>query len=584
MNTAGKKWQLPAIPPEPGRPGRPADLPPGLAAALPARGIDCEEQLRFFLRPPHRLPYDPARLAGMEPALQRLHRAIVHPERREAETVGIVGDFDVDGVTGTAILMEGLTDFGLTAIPYLPHRVAEGHGLSFEAVNRLEEQGVSLLITVDCGISSIAETALAQERGIDVLITDHHTPAADWPGAAAIINPRMPGNEYPFPHLCGAGLAWKLMQGLYHRYGRAMPPALLELAALGTIADLVPLRDENRYLVQAGLRELNRTRRPGLRALYRQAGLRAGGITAGNAAFQIVPRLNSPGRMGHALDSLRLLTTSDAAAADSLAARLEGQNRERRDLTRRVCASAWESVACQPTSPPLILINEPETTPGIAGLVAARMVEAFHRPAVALAPLDNGNFIASGRSIPSFNLIQALNACGDLLLRHGGHSQAAGFTINPGQLPRLESRLTAIAGELLEADDWQPTLRIDAEIGLDELTPDFLRWLKNLEPFGPGNPLPIFLSRNLNVAEARRVGQDEQHLRLLLRQGRNRYTALAFNRASQWDDRQAAIDLVYSVNMEQWQGAARLTLLAQDFRPAGAAETPRPETAPCPTA
>ena len=246
----------------------PSDLPVPVAQILLRRGIDTAEKLRFFLEPPQRLPYDPLRLAGMDRALGRLHRAVNRKEK-----VGVFGDFDVDGITGTAILAEGLTSVGLEVVPYLPHRITEGHGLSTNAVEQLVDQGVSLIITVDCGVTSVAEVSRARQLGADVIITDHHVPHAGMPDAVAVLNPKLPGGSYPFLDLCGAGLAFKLVQGLYDFYGQPWQPSLLELAALGTIADLVPLVDENRFLVQEGLRALSRTSRPGLQALYRRAGI-----------------------------------------------------------------------------------------------------------------------------------------------------------------------------------------------------------------------------------------------------------------------------------------------------------------------
>ncbi len=254
-----QKWKLKEVAGAGGDLGLNACVPPPLVRVLAARGIETEQQLRLFLNPPHRLPYCPMRLSGMEDALCRL---------RQATRVGIVGDFDVDGITGTAILVEGLADFGIEATPYLPHRVAEGHGLSEEAVQFLADRDVELILTVDCGVSSVREVELAGSLGIDVIITDHHVPPATLPEAAAIINTALPGSEYPFPHLCGAGLAFKLVQGLYQLMGRPLPRRLLELAALGTIADMVPLLDENRYLVQEGLVELAQSRRQGLLMFY----------------------------------------------------------------------------------------------------------------------------------------------------------------------------------------------------------------------------------------------------------------------------------------------------------------------------
>lgn len=558
-----RRWQ---IPPAAAIPSELSDLPPALAQILLARGLDTGEKLRCFLEPPQQLPYNPLRLSGMTPALQRLAAAL---HRRE--TVGIVGDFDVDGVTGTAILMDGLTDFAIPTIPYLPHRVDEGHGLSAAAVNLLHQQGVHLIITVDCGVASTDEAALARQLGMDVIITDHHLPPPTPPAAAAIINPRMPGNEYPFPQLCGAGLAFKLMQGFYQWQGCPWPRRLLELAALGTIADLVPLQDENRYLVQQGLPALAATQRPGLQALYRNAAIDPAALDAATVAFQIAPRLNAPGRMSHAQDSLQLLTTTDPDAAADLAQRLESLNQQRRELTAQVYARVRDAVARRAALPPFLLVSDPELTPGIAGLVAGHLVEDFHRPAAALAKLADGTCIASGRSVPGFNLTAAFAQCADLLLRYGGHAQAGGFAIAAANIPPLERRLTALAGELLTDLDLQPVLNIDAVIPLSALTPDLQAWLNRLEPFGVGNPQPRFLTRNLPVFALRTMGDRGQHLRFQVQQGRQSYTVLAFNRAEEWTQYlsapDAAIDLVYSLNTDTWQGTKRLNLLAADLRP-----------------
>ena len=558
MSPPTPSWQLNPLP-ESHR--LPPDLPPAIARTLQGRGINHGAALRFFLEPPHRLPYSPLRLSGMETALQRLHRAVM-----TRETVGIVGDFDVDGVTGAAIMQEGLAHFGLPTLPYLPHRVAEGHGLSANAVAQLADAGAALIITVDCGVSSAAEVALARRRGIDVIITDHHLPGADRPPAVAIINPRMPGNEYPYPHLCGAGLAYKLMQGLYERHGRTAPASLLELAAIGTIADLVPLQDENRYLVKEGLKQLARTQRPGLLALYRRAAIRPDALNAETVSFRIAPRLNSPGRMGHAGDSLKLLTTTCPDEAEALAETLETLNHERQVLTRQAYAAALSRLEQREYLPPLILVRDPLFTPGIAGLVAGRLTEDFHRPAVALAPLDGQRLMASGRSIPTFNLARAFASCADLFIRYGGHAQAGGFTIAAANLPALEQRLSAIAGELLDEANLHPTLAIDAEIGLADLNPSFFRYLARMEPFGPANPQPRFLTRGLPVAAVQRVGKEGQHLKLQVGQGNRQYPALAFNRAGQWLESRDTVDLVYSVQVERWRGRERTSLVVADFQ------------------
>ncbi len=546
----------------------PSSLPPAAVEVLLARGIETSEQFRFFLQPPHQLPYSPLRLSGMELALQRLVR-VMNAELRDKGSgkVGIVGDFDVDGITGTAILVEGLADFGVETVPYLPHRVSEGHGLSAEAVRYMADEKVELIITVDCGVTSTRETRLARSLGMDVIITDHHIPPASPPEATAIINPRIPGNEYPFPQLCGAGLALKLVEGLYRLQGRSLPGSLMELAALGTIADMVPLQDENRYLVKAGLQQLGRTRRPGLRAIYRSAFLEGKYINEETVAFQIAPRLNAAGRMGHAQDSLRLLTTQSDAEAAILAHQLERQNRERQDLTRKIFAETHSLVAPLDPLPPFIIAEHPDITPGVAGLVAGRLSESFQRPAVALAPVDGESFLGSGRSIPTFNLIEAFNTCAELFVRHGGHSQAAGFTIMGANIPELMRRLTCIATEQLEGMPLEQALNVDAEIELQDIDATLLDLLQQLEPFGVANPKPIFVTRNLEVREVWTMGALGQHLKLLVGNGHRQFMALAFNRAEEWEETTSRVDLAYAISKDTWRGKEQINLILADFRP-----------------
>jgi single-stranded-DNA-specific exonuclease len=557
----------------------PEYLPPVVARVLVSRGIDTAAKLQLFLHPPYRLPYDPIRLPGMDRALQRLHQAV---NRREK--AGIFGDFDVDGVTGTAIVAEGLRGMGLPVFPYLPHRVNEGHGLSVVAIQRLVEQGVSLIITVDCGTTALEEVAYARELGAEVIITDHHVPHDRLPEAAAVVNPRLPESKYPFLGLSGAGLGFKLVQGLYQFYGQPWDPSLLELVALGTIADLVPLEDENRLLVQQGLAALAQTRRPGLQALYHRAGVQpsaAGGLSAETVAFQIAPRLNSPGRMEHAGDSYRLLTTRSEEEAEVLAEKLEGLNQERRNLTEEAFTVARQQVLQHSALPPILLVADPSFVPGITGVVAGRLVETFRRPAVVMA-LGDDRAIASGRSIPEFNIVEAFTACGHLLTRYGGHAQAAGFTLPAKNLPLLEAELTAIAQEALGSRDLRPTLSIDAEVKIADLLGKPLAWLSSLEPFGVANPRPVFLTRLAQVLEAQGVGKSGQHLKLRVREGDSpdpdpdrggafgQYTALAFNQAHRWVVNTPYLDLVYTLSAPTSRGDGDVTLKVLDFRPSPA--------------
>ena len=559
MSEDTKRWELkPAVSTH----SLPGDLPPVVAQVLVGRGIDTAEKLRFFLHPPHRLPHDPVRLPGMEEALQRLYRAI-----SQGEKVGIFGDFDVDGVTGTALVAEGLRGMGVPVFPYLPHRVDEGHGLSNGAVQRLADQGVSLIITVDCGTTALVEVSEARRQGVDIIITDHHLPQGQLPDAVAIVNARLPGGTYPFLGLSGVGLAFKLIQGLYQFHGQPWDHSLLELAALGTIADLVPLADENRFLVQQGLAALSQTRRPGLQALYRRARIQPDFLNAETVSFQIAPRLNSAGRMGHAQDSYQLLTTRSETEGEALAEKLEGLNQDRRDLTEEAFAAAAEILQRHQPLPPILLVGDRSFTPGVTGLVAGRLVELYNRPAVAMAIADDF-VMASGRSIPGFNIAEAFTACEELFVRHGGHAQAAGFTLPTEKLPALEASLTAIAEEALGSQDLRPVLAIDAEVNIADLMGEPLRWFSSLEPFGLANPQPVFLTRRVQVMEVRHMGKSEQHLRLRVREGNREWTALAFNQARRWVDRAPYVDLAYTVSADPRRGAGSVTLKVLDFRPA----------------
>ena len=423
----GREWRLRppltgeapemAGPSDPGFLG--ASLPKVVAQILHSRGITSGSGIESFLNPQL---HDPSLLPGMEAALDTLHRAI-----KSNETIGVIGDFDVDGVTGTALMTQALRDLGASVVPYIPHRVDEGHGPNMAAVQTLKEQGASVLVTVDCGITSSEEVAFAQELGIDVIITDHHVPPPTLPAAVAIVDPKLDSSQYPFQGLSGGGLAFKLAQGLYDLLGRPWKRELLELAALSTVADLVPMRGENRFLVKAGLQELRRTTRPGLQALYRHARVSPQSIDAETISFQIAPRLNAAGRLDHASISFGLLLTNSPEEAEKLAEQLEALNRERRRLTEDAYAKAQKEVRGCPSLPAILLIEGDHLHPGIAGLVASRLVEEFHRPAVAMSRIDTV-IRASARSIPEFDLVgDGLNGCKDLFSRYGGHPQAAGF-------------------------------------------------------------------------------------------------------------------------------------------------------------
>ena len=536
-------------------------VPPAIAQVLVRRGIDTPQRLSALVDPPHKLPYDPLRITGMDIALKRLYAAVNNGER-----VGIFGDFDVDGITGTAIISEGLTSLGVPVTPYLPHRVDEGHGLSNAAIDTMSQQGVTLIVTVDTGITSFEEVDYAKSLGVDVIITDHHLPHDGVPNAVTSLNPKLPGGDYPFFELCGAGIGFKLVQGLFEFYGQPWDPGLLELAALGTIADLVPLLDENRYLVREGLRELANTRRPGLRALYSSARVDPDEITAETVSFQIAPRLNSAGRMGDPMDSFKLLTTTSPEEAGALTHKLESLNMERRAASEEAYVIADQLVEDLGELPPLLVISDERFLRGVAGLIAGRLVDRHRRPAVVFA-VEGEYSVASGRSIPEFNIVAAMESCEDLLVRFGGHSQAAGLTVATKDIPQLKSRLEAYSAESLETQSLIRTVEIDAEISFDELDETMIRWINDLEPYGPGNPRPVFASMGVKVLETFHMGREQQHLRLRVEMNGARFTALAFNQADKWQPNTEFADLAFTVMNDSFRGKGAIALRLLDFKP-----------------
>ena len=550
-------WSLPATVDTDALSGH---VPPAIAQVLVKRGIDTPQKLSTFLDPPHRLPYDPLRIAGMDTALKRLYAAA-----NDGERVGVFGDFDVDGITGTAIIAEGLSSLGIPVTPYLPHRVDEGHGLSNRAIDTLAGQGVTLIVTVDCGITAFDEVDYAKSLGVDVIITDHHLPHNGIPNAVASLNPKVPGGDYPFFELCGAGIGFKLVQGLFDFYGQPWDPGLLELAALGTIADLVPLLDENRYLVREGLRELANTRRPGLRALYSSARVDPDDITAETISFQISPRLNSAGRMGDPMDSYRLLTTTSPEEAGALTHKLESLNQERRAVTEETYAIAIVRVEDLGELPSILVISDEKFLRGVAGLIAGRLVDRYRRPALVIA-VEGEYSVASGRSIPEFDIAAAIESCEDLLIRFGGHSQAAGLTVPSNAIPQLKSRLEAYSARSLDTQGLVRKVEIDAVIGLEELDEVMLRWINDLEPFGPGNPRPVFATLGAKVLEYAHMGREQEHLRLRVETNGARFTALAFNQGEKWQPSTEYVDLAYTLMNDSYRGQGAVALKLLDFR------------------
>lgn len=545
--------------------GRFPNLHPLVVQVLYNRGIITADQVDAFFNA-DALIGNPFRMRGVNEAVDRLRRAI-----RAGEFIAVYGDFDTDGVTATALLVQVLEALGAQVKPYIPHRIDEGYGLNCEALQQLKARGARVVITVDCGVRSLDEVAFGTRQGLDIIITDHHAPSNELPNAFAIINPKQPQCPYPTKELSGVGVAFKLAQALLRVNARVplqrtslTEDALLDLVALGTVADLVPLIEENRALVKLGIERLRKSERPGLQALMRYAALKPAVLDAGNIGFVLAPRLNAAGRLEHALRAYDLLTTIYPGEAESLAQQLEETNRERQRLTTALTLKAREVVAESAEHEPLLFVTDAEFLEGIVGLIASRLVDEFYRPAIAVHHGETESR-GSARSISEFNIVAALDECRDLLVRHGGHAMAAGFTVRNENLPALEARLRAIAARTLAPAELVPTLAVDAEVSLSEMTWALYNALEQLSPFGYGNREPIFVSRNVLVRDARVVGNE--HLKLLLSDGQIVWDAIAFRQASWSGHLPARIDVAYQLDARTWNGETRLQLNVKDIKP-----------------
>lgn len=529
------------------------------------RGYTTEAEARAFLRGEVTFDTNPLNLLGMPEAVARIRHALAHHE-----PIAIYGDYDVDGVTATALMVDTLRALGGDVRGYIPNRFEEGYGLNNDALTALKDAGVKLVISVDCGIRSPEEAAHARRIGLDLIITDHHHPEADLPPALAVINPKQPGDPYPEKDLAGVGIAYKLAQALAasHPVYGFDPTSLLDLVALGTVADLTPLTGENRNLVRRGLERLRQTNRQGLYSLSNVAGLEIKKINATHIGFMLGPRLNAAGRLESALAAFELLTTPDLMRAGQLAMQLNQQNQQRQRLTQQVQAQAEEIAIKDDPNALLLFAAHPEFNSGIVGLAASRLVEKYYRPAI-VAERGPETTRASCRSIPEFHITEALDQCKDLLVRHGGHAAAAGFTIENDKLPDLIARLKEIAAQKLSGLDLRASLTADAEVALHDLPADIMRRLGELEPTGYGNREAVLVSRAVRVAAKRAIGSDGSHLKLTLESNNKRFDAIAFRMGERLNTLPDYVDIMYTLETNTWNGRESLQLNLKDVKAAG---------------
>lgn len=544
------------------------DIAPLVVQILYNRGITDPDEMAAFLHADQpTTTADLFQMAGMNRTVDRIRRAI-----KAAEPIAIYGDYDVDGVTATALLVQTLAAFGANVRPYIPRRADEGYGLNPEALQHLKDDGVRLIITVDCGVRSLAEVAFAKTIGLDLIISDHHMPTEDLPDAYALINPKQPDCPYPFKELAGVGLAFKIAQALLLVNAKTdtakvdlTEDELLDLVALGTVADLAPLLGENRVLVARGLQQLRRTRRPGLRALLNFSGSKI--IDTSTIGFALGPRLNAAGRLDHALNAYDLLMTTDPAVADRIALDLDSRNRDRQVLTRELFEKAREIVMEHADGSALLFAADPSFNSGVVGLVASRLTEEFYRPSVVI---EQGPHESRGscRSIPEFHITRALDECRELFVRHGGHAAAAGFTVETAKLDILAQRLSEIAQRVLGGQELLPTLAVDAVLHLHKLKSDLFHALKQLEPHGYANATPLFASRGISIVELRTVGMEGSHLKMKVGDGGTVFDAIGFKFGAMADRlaRGDKLDIAYTFEENEWNGERKYQLNIKDIK------------------
>jgi single-stranded-DNA-specific exonuclease len=541
------------------------DVSPTVAALLLSRGCDDEQAARSFLKPSYDQLHDPDLMLGMSAAVPRLLRAIEQGER-----ILVYGDYDVDGTTGTAVLLRALNLLGAKTGFHVPHRFTEGYGIQQAALQRAVAEGYKLAISVDCGIRAHDPLYWARDNGLDVIITDHHLPDAGEgvPPAYAVLNPNQKGCGYPDKNLAGVGVAFKLVDALFRRQGRqSQVNAFLKIVAIGTVADVARLTGENRTIVALGLKDLPKATNPGLRALMEVAGC-GEGMTAYDIGFRLGPRINAAGRMDAARAVVELFGTRDMDEARRLALHLDSRNRERKEVQQQIVALAiaeLESAAGEPANSYVAVIAGEGWQRGVIGIAASKIAERINRPCVVLS-IDGEVAHGSGRSIEPYHLLNGLTECADLFEKFGGHSHAAGITIRPERISEFRRRLNEHAAACLTAEDLQPCVYLDAELPTQEITFELIGELNALEPFGAGNARPVFLARNLCIlSEPRLIGQ--RHLKMSVAGPKGRPLETIFwNGAERMADVKPGVDMAYTIETSNWTGETFLQLSVQDVR------------------
>ena len=545
-------------------------LDPVLASLLVQRGVETFDQARSFFRPDLSMLHDPFLMKDMEEAVARLHAAVTGGEK-----ILVYGDYDVDGTTAVSLVLSFLKRFTSSADFYIPDRYDEGYGVSYKGLDWAADNGFTLIITLDCGIKAIEKAAYAKGKGIDMIICDHHLPEAELPGAVAVLDPKREDDHYPFDDLSGCGVGFKLVQAYAQRYGvpfESLVP-LLDLLAVSIASDLVTVVGENRVLAYFGLKRLNEAPRQGMRAMINLANIEFGSLTIDDIVFKIGPRINAAGRMETGRIAVELMTAEDYDTALRLAMEINEHNNERKNIDHEITREALEMVqgGRALSSANVTIVYNPHWNKGVVGIVASRLVEAFFKPTVVLTR-SNGWVTGSARSVPGFDLYEAIESCSDLLENFGGHLYAAGLTLKEENLEEFCRRMDAFVGTKIIPEMKDPVIDVDAKLDFRSITPKFCRILKQFQPFGPGNHAPVFLSEQVyDDGRGRRVGAAGGHLKLDLIQETDPYRslpAIGFNLAEHFDHVKGGnpVDICYSIVENNYRGNTTTQLRLRDIR------------------
>ncbi len=556
------------------------------ARMLVVRGIQTADEARAFVRPSLDNLHDPFLMKDMDKAVERLHQAII-----QGEKILIYGDYDVDGTTAVALMYRFLQNLASNLSPltfsldyYIPDRYTEGYGVSTQGIDYAVAQGCNLIITLDCGIKAVEKIAYANSKGIDVIVCDHHTPGDELPNAVAVLNMKRSDCPYPYKDLSGCGVGFKLAQAYTQRYlieakgneairlsGERLLP-LLQLLAMSIASDIVPITGENRILAHFGIQQLNSQPLTGLSAIMQVAGIEAKKITINELVYKIGPRINACGRMKSGRAAVELLLTDDPVFARQQAEEVNQHNDDRRDCDTETTKEALQQLQDDPAfaNRRSTVVYAPHWHKGVVGIVASRLTETYYRPTIVLTAGEDGIISGSARSVGGFDIYTAIDSCSDLLTNFGGHKFAAGLSMHIDDLPEFKQRFEAYVATHIQPNQLQPTLDIEAELQLGDITKSFYNVLRHLEPFGPGNPRPLFVSRRLiNHRDTRAVGKEREHLRLDVTDRMSAITGIAFGRAdmAEYIQNGNAVDICYELNENTFNHYTTIQMMVQDIKP-----------------